>query len=224
MDLPRKIKSRLDELGLNAFEAARRAGLERGSLNDLIIGRKKSIRGHNAVAVAEVLNVDVDWLLGQAETPRAFSPAAREGGEPMPLAGQIEGGTWREEDPLAGQPSALCVAPGWSAEDQLAFMVMGDVGNAAGIVSGMIVGVVRLEAYVARNGGLKDGALVVVERERDTLRERTIRIHRKTAAGPTLATASTNPKHLALPYPSGDTAQNVRIVGVIVRAIVDLDA
>jgi hypothetical protein len=73
-ELQKRIRARLDALNLNPFEAARAAGLERGFINDVLIGKKKSIRGDNFYRVAEVLNCTVDYLNGKSERPFPGAP------------------------------------------------------------------------------------------------------------------------------------------------------
>lgn len=57
------VELRLTELGVNPFEAARRGGLERSFVNDLLIGRKKSVRGDNIGKLAAALEIDTASLL-----------------------------------------------------------------------------------------------------------------------------------------------------------------
>lgn len=224
MDIAERIKTRLQTLGLNAFEVSRRAGLERGFVNDLLNGWKKGVRGHSLIALAEALDVDPAFLLGQTDEPRAFEPAVgSRAGATLPLAGQIEGGTWREVDSMAGQPSGLTCDEKWPPSEQLAFRVLGDVANTAGIVSGSTVGVVTYRAYVSRYGSLKEGALVVIRRDRAELHETTIRKFHTQGSGPVLLPASTNPKHLSIPFPD-DEDETTHLLGVVVRAVLDLDA
>jgi len=51
------VAARLRDLGRNPFEAAKTAGLERTFLNDILIGRKRSVRGDNLAHLADAL----DW-------------------------------------------------------------------------------------------------------------------------------------------------------------------
>lgn len=78
-----KIQQRLIELDRNPFEAARVGGLERSFINDVLIGRKKSVSYDNLPLVAKAL----DWSLAElmdiqvsthAEIPIYGSAGARE--------------------------------------------------------------------------------------------------------------------------------------------------
>ena len=66
-DLKTIVQRRLAELGINPFEAARRGHLERSFVNDILNGKKHSIRGDNATKLATALEVDVVYLLSQRD-------------------------------------------------------------------------------------------------------------------------------------------------------------
>jgi hypothetical protein len=62
--LARSVQARLNQLGRNPFEAARKGGLERSFVNDILIGRKKSVRGDNIGRLATAL----DWTVADMMT------------------------------------------------------------------------------------------------------------------------------------------------------------
>ena len=62
--LARSVQARLNQLGRNPFEAARKGGLERSFINDILIGRKKSVRGDNIGRLATAL----DWTVADMMT------------------------------------------------------------------------------------------------------------------------------------------------------------
>jgi hypothetical protein len=62
-DLRMLVSRRLAELGINPFEAARRGGLERSFVNDILIGKKRSVRGDNIGKLAVALETDPVSLL-----------------------------------------------------------------------------------------------------------------------------------------------------------------
>lgn len=69
----------LEEHGLNPFEAARRGGLERSFVNDIMIGRKTSVRGANLAKLAKGLGTTAQFLLtggndGDTPVARAEDP------------------------------------------------------------------------------------------------------------------------------------------------------
>ena len=65
--LARSVQARLNQLGRNPFEAARKGGLERSFINDILIGRKKSVRGDNIGRLATALDWTVADLMVRIE-------------------------------------------------------------------------------------------------------------------------------------------------------------
>lgn len=64
--LPGIVAKRLQDLERNPFEAARVGGLERSFMNDLLNGKKKSVRGDNLEKLARALDWQVNELLSAA--------------------------------------------------------------------------------------------------------------------------------------------------------------
>ena len=62
-DLRTLISRRLAELDISPFEAARRGGLERCFVNDILVGKKRSVRGDNIGKLAAALETDPVSLL-----------------------------------------------------------------------------------------------------------------------------------------------------------------
>ena len=58
-----KVAERLAELALNPFEDARAGGLERGFINDILNGRKRSVQGANLTKLAKALSWKVENLI-----------------------------------------------------------------------------------------------------------------------------------------------------------------
>jgi transcriptional regulator with XRE-family HTH domain len=56
------IRRRLEALGINSFEAARRVGAQRTFVNDILSGRKQSVRGDNLRRLADALEMDLSEL------------------------------------------------------------------------------------------------------------------------------------------------------------------
>jgi hypothetical protein len=83
-ELQRAVISRLKELDRNPFEAARLGGLERSFVNDILIGRKRSVRGENLERLARALDWDSRRLMDAAR--RSPSKGANFGW-PSPRAG-----------------------------------------------------------------------------------------------------------------------------------------
>lgn len=161
-----RIRTRLDALGLNPFEAARRIPAERTFLNDLLIGKKSTIRQSAIPKVAAALECDPEYLLGAQDTPRrnrAQAPEKSPENAPsgITLVGIAEAGTWRVAA-HSGAVTALPISPDprHPATEQIAVLVRGD--HAAGLGAGdgsVVVGV--------KGAAFRDGDIVLVRRSRD---------------------------------------------------------
>lgn len=161
-----RIQSRLDALNLNPFEAARRIPAERAFLNDLLIGKKGSIRANAIPRVAGALECDPGYLMGTQDTPRLSAPresaqeAAGDSLPRLPLAGIAEAGAWRPA-PASGPPQALPVSPDprYPAESQIAVLIRGDHAEWLGAGDGAVV-------VAVKGGGYRDGDAVLIRRAR----------------------------------------------------------
>lgn len=69
-ELQQTVVARLKELDRNPFEAARRGGLERSFVNDIPIGRKRSVRSENLERLARGLDWDSHFLVDAARRSR----------------------------------------------------------------------------------------------------------------------------------------------------------
>jgi SOS-response transcriptional repressor LexA len=220
--LRERVAERLAALDINAFEAARKAGLERGFINDILQGKKHSVRGHNLVALAEVLQCDVGYLAGSLATPRGFRMVTDAAGGHLPLVGTVEAGTFREPD-LDGpaMPVAIPTDPDYPATAQAAYRVAGDSMNIKGVEPGMVLATIDADAWVQKHGRIADGRLVVVKRIKGGNVETSIKELRRFEDRIELAPRSTNPKHRPIVIPPPDD-ETVSIVAVVTRASVIL--
>lgn len=101
------VEDRLEELGLNPFEAAVRGGLERGFINDLLQGKKTGVRGNNLAKLAVALEWTPAHLVGGAPSDpdlvKPPLPGARSSENLMPVYASVEGGQGtiiRSTDPI----------------------------------------------------------------------------------------------------------------------------
>jgi len=111
-ELQLAVIERLKELNRNPFEAARVGGLERSFVNDILIGRKRSVRGENFERLARALDWDSRLLMDAARrTPSTGGP---DFGSPLPRAGAVLDSF--DVDVLRIGFSASLIAAGVSAE------------------------------------------------------------------------------------------------------------
>jgi transcriptional regulator with XRE-family HTH domain len=67
--LAERLQSMREARGLTQTALAARAGLNLGNVNELEQQRKTSVRADTIVALADVLNISADYLLGRTDTP-----------------------------------------------------------------------------------------------------------------------------------------------------------
>lgn len=163
VSLADRVRERLDALGINRVEAARRAGLERSFVNDLILGKKKNILGASLLRLATALECDPAYLVGMQAEPQIPQPGEF---EPPATVGACAAGLWRA--PGAPPPAAALACavmppdPRYDLHAQRVFCVLDEHAEAAGIWRGSCVVAYRPQ----RSDGLHDGDLVVVRRRR----------------------------------------------------------
>jgi phage repressor protein C with HTH and peptisase S24 domain len=84
MDLKSRVEKRLKVLNRNPFEAARIGGLERSFVNDILIGKKESVRERSLQKLATALDWRVGDLLleepGKPALVRSYDPDAPDDG------------------------------------------------------------------------------------------------------------------------------------------------
>lgn len=77
MSLKANVERRLEELDINPYEAARRGGLERNFVQDILHERKRTVRGDNLDKLAKGLSCDPADLIPSARR-RSGEPEYRE--------------------------------------------------------------------------------------------------------------------------------------------------
>lgn len=214
--LKSRIQNRLEYKGLNPFEAARMAGLERSFLNDLLIGKKQTIRSKYMPAIASTLDCDQDYLIGLQDTPRKV-PGGNRSGHSMELVGICEAGAWRDVGYALPDLGGISIEPDqrYSLDDQECYLVRGDHAAGLGITDGSVVCIALLPAINDDGRSLRSGDVVLVERQDDNnRREFSIRVVEEIKEGLRL---SAKPLRGEIPAITPD--DNTKIVGLVLRAI-----
>jgi hypothetical protein len=195
------------------------AGFERSFLNDLLIGKKNTIRESSFPALSTVLDCDPDYLSGALDTPRRVKskPMTSDQDVEATLSGICEAGAWREEDfamPVFG-PMPIEADPRYAASDQSFYLVRGDHAAGLGVYDGSVVCIVDAAAVEDTGRSLHDGQVVLVRRSDGSGRyELTVRVIEETRDGKRL---SAKPGSGSIPpVVPGD---EVQILGLLLRAI-----
>lgn len=175
--LKEKVEARLKDLERNPFEAARRAGLERGFINDILNGRKRSVRGENLIKLAIGLDCDPNYLIGRQTTPKS---SLNEGPGIVRIQGEVAAGVWLDcgldgWDNYELESSPFPPDGRFTTESQFDVIVRGSSINRFAR-DGQRLRCVLFDAYP---WPLQDDDIVIVERFRGDLRERTAKRWRK---------------------------------------------
>jgi SOS-response transcriptional repressor LexA len=159
-----RIERRLVALGITQFEAGELAGRDKNFIYDLMVGRKRAIKGRGLAQVASALQCTVEYLTGASDDPGgnvALARALPKSG--MPVAGVIEPGVFRLPSERRGQAEhiPIDIDRRFHGVAQSAYLVRGNSLSAIGIVEGMFLTAIPVTDYP--HGGDRPPPLVVLE-------------------------------------------------------------
>jgi hypothetical protein len=226
--LKKKVEERLAELGRNPFEAARIGELERGFINDILQGKKRSVRGENLRKLAKGLDWEIADLIGEEPKP-AKRPVPLAGSDiELPILFKVAAGAWHATDEVYDEPMGHAPAPripGYEKFPQWYELVEGDSFNKK-IPEGALIHVVDA---IAMGYAPKHDDIVVVRRSRagGAFYERTVKQVAITPEGVLLCPRSYNPRWatpLNLSEGIGEHEDvTVEIVGKVLRAYIGFE-
>ncbi len=153
--LARRIKERLDKLGLNPRSAAVRAGLKEDTIRNVIRGRSVSPRGKTLCAIAEALNWSIEELLGQGNLSNRSYPMTA-----VPVVSWVEAGSFSEaSDPYEPGDSDNEIQVPSTSSTLIALIVRGSSMNRVApdgstiLVDYSLSDLISGKYYVVKNGG-----------------------------------------------------------------------
>lgn len=236
------VRDRLAEIDKNPFQAARDGGLSRNFVNDIVTGRKTSVRDSNLRKLAVALDMDIADLTSEifsnqgAKTQSSpkydIAALGKRHILPMKVIGFVQAGIWQEANLFEeGQIGERMVAydPDYPDSDQFLLQVAGDSMNAAKpfpIPDGALI---QCIAFAAWGRPVRDRQIVVAHRYRDNgaLVEATVkRAHVFQDRIELHAESSTQSyQPIVLPWAQGLTDENteVRIVAIVTDVIFRLE-
>ncbi|MFK0384965.1 LexA family protein [Agrobacterium sp. NPDC090273] len=218
--LQKRLKFRMDMLGMNAFETANKAGLGPSFVRDILRGKSRNPTVEKLEKLAAALNTTVDWFLGDPEAgavPDTLTSAvSRAEIEGIVVKGDIQAGTWLDmsiidDDPDQKEMIPVARDPRFPYAKQYGLRVKGDSMDLE-YPDGSYVSVVD---YADSGISMKAGLTVHVERRNGHLVEATLKVIELTPEGQLLLSPrSSNPKHLPLRL-EGDAGTEIVICGVV---------
>lgn len=198
MTLKKRVKERLDALGLNALQAAKKAGLGESYVRDILRGRTLSPNAVNLGKLADALQTTPSELMGREMGESTIRPvAAKVGG--VKVLGRVAANTWYtvddeaavdlEDDDVERIPSVS----GYPVEWQFGMIVEGNCLNKVANDGDRLVCLDLIKSQV----NIDEGDLVIIERRKfdGMMRQITAKRVKRTSAGFELWPESTDPAH-----------------------------
>lgn len=212
--LQKRLKIRMDMLGLNALQTAKRAGLGDSFVRDILRGKTRSPSSENIAKLAAALETTPDWFIveGEAKSPAdGVRPAELVG---LSVVGKIQAGTWLDRSIVDddGEYETIPVArdPRFPRARQYGLQISGDSMDRE-YPDGSYVSCVD---YFDAGIPMKDGLIVHVERHNGSLVEVTLKAIETVDGQRMLVPRSTNPRHAPIPL-EGDGGTEIMIRGIV---------
>lgn len=175
MNIRERVQARVDALGKSPITLAKRVGLERGFIRDILSGRKKAVGIANLTMVAEALECDPGYLTGDLDVPQAGGPVREDEDAPIGLQvmGICEAGVWRKPGAMQFARTRVAVSPElrFPKAPQACYRIRGDALDCLHLADGMYVRGIEHQFFTSKIRPLETGMFVVLRRERKHLRE-----------------------------------------------------
>ena len=234
--LQRRVRERLDALGLKAAPLAKSAGLGESFVRDILRGRTASPSAANLQKLAAALDTSAEYLLGETDDllpASSVGPAVKlaDAGQPT-FAGYVNAGLWRPVDEYFQQdvvdiPETVRRVSAYAKVRQYAYQAKGNSMDKVGISDGMWIVAADAPDFIDTYRDLESGDLVVVQRSRfqGAERELTVKEIRYYRDRYELHPRSSDPAHrpIVVPHNHATTGDDVeiKIVGVVLAATID---
>lgn len=209
--LQKRLSQRMAELGMNAYQTAKKAGLGDSFVRDILRGKTRSPSAENLSKLANALETTAEYFTGIGDHKTSGSLGDIEG---LSVEGSIQAGNWldmsvmdfdeREIIPVARDPR-------FPNARQYALLVRGDSMNLE-YQDGEFV---TLVDFTDAGLGKKAGQIVHVERHDGDLVEMTLKELRRDGEEWVLYPKSTNDRHKPIRL-NGNEGTEVVIKGVVI--------
>lgn len=209
--LQKRLKMRMDMLGMNAFQTAKKAALGESFVRDILRGKSRNPGVDKLEKLAAALETTVDWFLAGGEQ---VPPPGNRPIEGLEVLGSIQAGNWIDRSIIddSGEREIIPVArdPRFPHAQQYALKVVGDSMDLE-YPEGCWVTCVE---YVGSGTTLKPGRIVHVERYNGALTEMTLKAVEIHDGKILLCPRSTNARHKPIEL-DGDEGTEITVKGVV---------
>lgn len=222
MALGKKIREAREALGMSQSELARRVGMRQQSIGSIEKG--DVTRPGKLPEIARVLKRPLSYFLEDVQNDHPVETGLPLVNDKFPIltltvVGDTAAGVWMEQDAWDTEKYApiACVLTKYANLPHRAYHVSGSSMDAAGIPDGSFVVTVD---YWAVRANLTDGDIVVVERRRGSLIERTCKAVSISGQEVEFVPRSTDPKHKPIAVPADGTEPDgteIEVVGLVVN-------
>lgn len=208
--LQKRVRSRMDDLKLNAYQAARKAGLGDSFVRDILRGKTKNPNVDNLAKLADALETNIEWLYGKGEDTPTAAPEI----EGLTVLGSIQAGSWIDRSIIGehDEHEIIPVArdPRFPRAKQYALKVEGDSMDLEFPEGCFVTCVDFFDAGLSLRPGLR----VHVERYNGPLVEMTLKAIEEIDGSTMLAPRSSNPRHTPIKL-DGDGGTEIRVRGIV---------
>ncbi|MEV4609747.1 helix-turn-helix domain-containing protein [Neorhizobium sp. LMR1-1-1.1] len=210
--LQKRLKLRMDMLGLNAYQTAKKAGLGDSFVRDILRGKTRSPNAENLAKLAVALETTTDWFYGQSDDDKPLKRVKSVGG--LDVVGKIQAGNWVDrsiiDDDVEREIIPVARDPRFPHARQYALAVMGDSMDKEFPEGSYVTCVDMIDSGMS----LKDGMFVHVERHNGPLVEMTLKAVERIDGIQMLVPKSSNPRHQPI-KPEGDDGTEIIVKGLV---------
>lgn len=212
--LQKRLRLRMDMMGMNAFQTAKKAGLGDSFVRDILRGKTRSPSVENLEKLARALDTTTDWFLSADESPievaRVDAPIVG-----LEVVGTIQAGTWIDRSIVddSGEYEIIPVArdPRFPHARQYSLKVSGDSMDLEYPDGSYVTCVDFYESGLQA----KQGMVVHVERHNGPLVEATLKAIDIGSGETILVPRSSNPRHKPIKL-NGDEGTQIVIRGAVI--------
>lgn len=214
--LQKRLKMRIDMMGTNALEVAKKAGLGDSFVRDILRGKSKNPGIDKLEKLAAALDTSVEWFTSTGDTAKPTTAGVSDASplSEIQVVGQIQAGAWLDsslvDEDYDRETIPMYPDPRFPRAKQYGLKVVGDSMDLE-YPDGSYVTCVD---FIDSGLGTKLGLTVHVERQTGPLVEATLKVIEMVEGKLMLVPRSSNQKHKPIPL-DGDGDTVIEIRGVV---------